>query len=230
MTSEQYRTYRAGLPDRPARIRALPLSDKGYPVPWFVEWIDGVPDFRVMDSRKRFLAVKRSLCWICGQPLGSFMTFVAGPMCGINRTSGEPPAHHDCAVYAAQACPFLTLPRAQYREANMPEHNQMTPGAIKRNPGVAMLWTTRSYKPFAVDERASDWLIEMGEPTSVEWLAEGRTATRAEVDESIRTGMPFLENACENDDDRRALATFVERLRPHLPQEQAISLFPGDKA
>jgi hypothetical protein len=207
-------------------VLGLKLNDKGYPVPWFVEWIDGKPDFRIMDGRKWPLAVKQRLCWMCGEPLGRYMTFVAGPMCGINRTSSEPPCHHDCAVYAAIACPFLTLPKALRRESGLPpEARGDAKGEIEvvvggvglaRNPGVAMLWTTLSYRHYRVE---NGYLIEMGEPTSVEWFAHGRAATRAEVDESIRTGLPFLQKLAD-EEGRGApemLARHIERMRPLLP-------------
>jgi len=209
--------YRSNLPVRPWRIALLPLNDKGYPVPWFVEWINGKPDFRVMDAVKWRSAVQHNWCWICGGPMGAYKTFVAGPMCGVNRTSSEPPAHHDCATYAAMACPFLTLPKAVRREANMPTGVGEVAGVgIMRNPGVAMLWTCRDYRVYRVPNGV---LIEMGEPTRVEWFAEGRRATRAEVDESVRTGLPLLEKMAEEEGSRAVaqLRTYVERFQPHLP-------------
>ena len=61
-------------PTQPARIARLPVH-KGYPVPWFVAWIDGVPDFRVADGRKLWEAVRHSRCWVCGDKLGSKLAF-----------------------------------------------------------------------------------------------------------------------------------------------------------
>jgi len=220
-------TYRKGLPERPPRMRSLPLNDKGYPVPWFVKWIDGAPEFRMMDEEKWSRAIRNRLCWLCGEPLGVWMDFVAGPMCGINRTSSEPPSHHDCATYAARSCPFLTLPRATRRDAGLPEEckldgakmteNNIVGGfAITRNPGVTMLWTTHDYKVFKVGDGA---LIHMGEPVAVAWFAEGRLATRAEVDESIRTGLPFLQESAdaEGNGAPEALRQMIERMQPLLP-------------
>lgn len=218
--------YRKGLPERPLRMRSLPLNDKGYPVPWFVDWIDGKPEFRCMDGTKWVRAVKRRLCWLCGEPLGVMMTFVAGPMCGVNRTSAEPPCHHDCATYSAIACPFLTLPKAVRRESGLPlearldaptkDTNIIGGTAITRNPGVAMLWTTRSYKVHRVD---NGHVIEMGEAVYVEWYAEGRTATREEVDESIRTGLPFLQSMADEQGDGAPehLLRCIQRFQPLLP-------------
>ena len=40
------------LPPMPSRIAALPVDERGYPVPWFVAWIDGKPEFRCADPAK----------------------------------------------------------------------------------------------------------------------------------------------------------------------------------
>src|SRR5262245_64030480 len=74
---------RENLPPLPARMKSLPVSDRGYPIPWFVPDLDGKPEFRAMDGRKWALAVEKHLCWVCGQPLGTRFAFVVGPMCGI---------------------------------------------------------------------------------------------------------------------------------------------------
>ena len=55
-----------------------------------------------------------------------------------------------------------------------------------------MLWITRTYDIFRVPN-GNGVLIQMGEPESVEWYACGRAATRAEVVESIESGLPALE-------------------------------------
>src|SRR5258708_35755545 len=94
----------------PSRMLSLPIDDRGYVVPWFVDWIDGKPEFRAMDGKKFVRAVREKLCWVCGERLGRYMTFVAGPMCGINRTSSEPPSHLECARWSARNWPFLSNP------------------------------------------------------------------------------------------------------------------------
>jgi hypothetical protein len=171
----------------------LPIDERGYPIPWFVDYLDdGTPEFRAMDARKFKRSVKEKLCWVCGHRLGVHVTFVAGPMCGINRTAPEPPSHRECAEYSARNCPFLNNPRMVRREDGLPEGaaESMAGLGIKRNPGVVMLWHTRQYEVFKVDNGV---LIQMGEPESVEWLACGRPATPEEVIESIESGLPNLE-------------------------------------
>lgn len=107
-------TLRPELPYLPRTMRELPVDKRGYPVPWFVDWINGEPEFRAMDRRKLFRAVKENLCWVCGKPL----------------------------------------------------------------------WRARA-----------GILFRIGRAFRTEWYSQGREATRAEVMESIETGIPLLRDA-----------------------------------
>jgi len=189
----------------PARMRKLPVDGRGYPVPWFVLWLpDGTPEFRAMDSGKWKRAVKHRLCWTCGEPLGKFLTFVIGPMCGVNRVTSEPANHLDCAIWSATNCPFLSRPQMARRDVNMDDPRMAdlqlgAPGsAIVRNPGVTLLWTTLEVPvPFKVDGGVPGanpgWLLHIGDPVAIRAYREGREATRAEITESVRTGLPSLQ-------------------------------------
>jgi len=210
---------RAGLPPLPDRMRRLPLDGRGYPIPFFVDYVDGVPDFRVMDGRKLARAIKEKLCWLCGQPLARIAgrrpesgTFVIGPMCALNRTTAEPPCHRECALFGVQACPFLTRPHAARRTANMPEGWVPASGEmLLRNPGVSLVWVTRSWEWYPVDNGV---LCEVGPPSEALWFAEGRTATRDEIERSIETGLPLLLADPPDDPKEReeGLAFIAERL------------------
>lgn len=222
------RPLREGLPPLPARIAALPVGPNGYPVPWFVPWINGVPEFRAAAADKRNEALVGAKCWVCGSELGTYRTFVIGPMCSVNRVTAEPPSHYECAVFSAQSCPFLTKPQMVRRDhENMAEKLgcQKSPGMpIDRNPGVCCLWTTKTHKhkgveyagyiPFPVE---NGFLIRLGDPQSVEWFCEGRKATRAEVDRSIESGIPILEEVCTTDEEKAELAKAVNAARTYLP-------------
>lgn len=190
---------REGLPPLPARLAHLPIDERGFPVPWFVQWIDGKPDHRVMDGSKLLLAVRHRLCWQCGRTIdGVRKTFAIGPMCAITHTIAEPPSHIECLRYAATACPFLTRPHAHRREAGMPDDTRVAGVGLRRNPGVICLWTTKTFKPF--NDGRGGVLFEFGPAEALEWYAEGRPATREEVDESVRTGLHHLsESAAEED-------------------------------
>lgn len=189
-TNETPRPLRAGLPPLPPKMTYLPIDERGYPVPYFVEWVNGKPDHRIVDRRRMESAMRSDLCWLCGHKLGVYRSFVIGPMCAVTLTSAEPPSHLECARYATQACPFLTRPHAHRREAGLPDNRVAAPGnMLKRNPGVTCIWTTRTYKPFRV---AGGVLFEIGDPIAMEWVCEGRPATIEEIDESIESGLPAL--------------------------------------
>ena len=152
----------------PARMQGLPVDERGYVVPWFVDWLDGKPEFRAMDPRKFARAIKERRCWVCGERLGVNLCFVAGPMCGINRTSSEPPSHVECARWSARNCPFLANPRMVRREDELSDQVKQNQAGIglKRNPGVAMLWITRNYEVLPDWSHAGEkrYLITMGTP------------------------------------------------------------------
>lgn len=211
---------RPDLPPLPHRIAALPVDARGYPVPWFVAWLDdGRPEFRAFDPDKRRAALSQGLCWVCGQPTGRHLVFVIGPMCCVSRITSEPACHLDCAEFSVRACPFLTKPQMVRRD-NETEGFIPGPGEmILRNPGVTCLYTTRDYH--LVRDRKGGVLILLGEPERVAWWSQGRTATRAEVVASIESGLPILRaEAQEQSEDAVA-----ELLRLH---EQAQRLLPKE--
>lgn len=181
----------------PERMQRLPIDERGFPVPYFVPWIDGKPEFRGFDGEKMVICVRHRRCWLCGEPLGKFMVFVIGPMCAVNRVSAEPPSHRECALYAVQACPFLTQPKMRRNEKDMPEHLEPAGLMLRRNPGCTLMWTTLKYSIFK-DGRGGA-LFNVGDPERVEFFAEGRAATREEVMASIDSGMPTLREMAERD-------------------------------
>jgi hypothetical protein len=204
----------------PRSMAKLPLA-RGYPVPWFVAWHDGQPEFRAMDGDKFIRAIRESLCWVCGERMQPSKCFVAGPMCGINRTSSEPPSHPQCARWSALNCPFLSNPLMARREdetvTNQRFRDQSAGFALTRNPGVTMLWFTRSYEVF--NDGKGRPLIQMGAPLAVEWFREGRPATRDEVQESIDTGLPSLQALARTErGGMETLGRSVARFERWLPE------------
>jgi hypothetical protein len=178
------------LKNMPSRVAKLPVSSHGFPVPFFATWIDGEPDFRVVEADKMARAVKFDLCWICGEKLGVNKAFVIGPMCGISRTISDPPSHPSCAEFAAINCPFLANPQAKRNERGLPDGHTNAPGlGLKRNPGATAVWIVRRYSTFKADKGI---LFDIGEPEIVKWFANGREATRDEIDHSVATGLPSL--------------------------------------
>lgn len=209
VTTETISPYRPGIEPVPHRMKGRPIA-RGYPVPWFCPQLpDGTWEFRAAEGGKFQYAIRYGVCWLCGRPLGSHKAFVIGPMCAVNRTTSEPPCHTDCAEWAVKVCPFLTQRQAERREGNKPAG--WTPPAgemIARQPGVALLWQTKHFNLFS--DGQGGVLIRIGDPERVTWWREARPATRAEVLESLDSGLPFLmERAIE--DGRAAVAELTQR-------------------
>ena len=227
--------YRPELEPLTDRIARLPVH-RGYPVPWFVEWITtdangepeqqrigvGEPDFRIMSRERFYIALRSSLCWVCGDRLGAHKAFTIGPMCAVNRTSAEPPSHRECAEWSARNCPFLTRPHMRRREAGLPAgidpNDPNVPGImLKRNPGVTLVWITR--KPRTKRDPNGGILFDIGDPEDVSWWCQGRRATRDEVQASIDSGLPALSElaALDGPSAMRELDRRVEAAEVLLP-------------
>lgn len=217
-TTNEYAPSLDGIP-MPKPIRALRIDPiRRMPVPWFVTWIDGKPEFRVADGRKFALALEARLCWVCGTRIRDRMAFVLGPMCTVTRTSAEPPCHIECAVFSVRACPFLSRPKMERREGGIPEGAGCAGHMITRNPGVGCVWGTTVYTPF---RDGPGVLLNVGDPIRdmVSWWAEGRKATRAEVEASIDSGLPILREMAEKDGPRAVadLERMTDDARRYLP-------------
>lgn len=215
------------LPEMPKRIARLRKDERGYPVPRFVEWIiDGhaarpsdpgaKPDFRYARPEYRNQAFKHGYCWVCGEQMGVHKVYAIGPMCVVNRVTAEPASHRDCAEYAAKACPFLLRPRMRRLPVGEDEPKHAPGIMIERNPGCICLYETNDAKAFQAN---GGWLIRLGEPTRIDWWAEGRQATRAEVEASIDSGYPILFEMAKKDgpdavDELMAMADKAMKLLP----------------
>lgn len=209
----------------PSRMARRPISNKGFPVPFFVTARDratGEWDFRFVHPRTTLHCHTKRLCWLCGEPIERFrpFAFVIGPMCSINRVSSEPPSHRDCALYGIKACPFLSRPAMRRNDADLTETQKGTqitdaPGvAISHNPGVSLLWITKKYE---AEPSSRGFLFYLGEPLELHWFKEGRTATRAEIDAAIEKGLPYLRAAAAAEDALPDLEQQIARALPLLP-------------
>lgn len=180
-----------GLPI-PSEMKTRPVDKRGFPVPWFVTRKDEAGfgwDFVNIDPKRFAQAIRMELCWVTGQPLGKFRSFVIGPMCVVNRVAADPPTKKSIAIWSAQVCPFLSRPLAQRSKNVDPEIVAAQRGImIERNPGVCAIYTVKrdGYR------LTRDGLFRLYDPESVEWWSKGRLATRQEVKIAIDTGLPTL--------------------------------------
>lgn len=100
----------------PEFLQHLPVDDRGYPVPFFVPWKDGKPQFLYADERKVANCVERKICGICGKLMmhgDSFM--VTGPIGYKNRVASDAPMHRRCAEYSLRVCPHMYYEKSERR-------------------------------------------------------------------------------------------------------------------
>lgn len=96
----------------PKFLSHLKTEERGYPIPFFVAFPNGKPDFRMIDERKIKECFDRKLCSICGKKLFEYFYFITGPLGLKNGTHSDPPSHRDCAEYALKVCPHLFFENA----------------------------------------------------------------------------------------------------------------------
>jgi hypothetical protein len=202
------------LPPIPDAIAKLPRDERGYPVPWFVPWLDGRPEFLAADSTKIPIAIKNRQCWICGDYMHlQEATFVLGPMGATNRVNSEPPSHWECAVFAATACPFLIRPKMKRREIDHPTFNPR--GHVDHHPGASCLWQSPEYELVG---HGKTMLIEIGEATRIAWYCEGKPATRQQVVNAIDEAKAILMEGAAAMGRRVEMKQQIRELLTTVPQ------------
>jgi hypothetical protein len=186
--------YKPELTAMPDRIARLPVYG-GYPIPWFVVAIKGVPDFRLVDPKKFMDALREKRCWTCGGILGRRKAFITGPIAIINRTAAEPPSHYDCAVWAIKNCPFLSDPFAKRNPTDMPETGVMGGCMLKHNPGIIALIVSNTMK--VERDYVHGFIITLGPIVTLEWWQKGEKAQPDHVWRALDDGYARLQKACE---------------------------------
>jgi hypothetical protein len=211
---------RKSLPPLPERMQDLPISASGYPIPYFVKWFDGVPDFRILDPEKIIDCVENRKCWCCGKDMDT-IAFVAGPGMVINFSSAEPPSHPECAEFAVKACPFMRYPKAQRRETDMPEAStDYAPGALLvDNPGVSVVFHTTGYQIIQADE--SGFALQAFPPSKVDWYSEGKLMTREEARKALHKRVRDMKEALSplSKGENHTIDLMALRGLRYLPQE-----------
>lgn len=87
----------------------------GLPVPEIVEWVNGKPDFRLVDPKKWLFHYQHKLCAICGKKLSLSCYWVGGALSKNNHYFTDGPMHELCAKESIKLCPFLNGTRLDYR-------------------------------------------------------------------------------------------------------------------
>lgn len=104
-------------PPIPARLAHRPTVG-GLVVPWItVQHADGGAALGAVHASRQDLCVRKRLCQIDGQPLGSRIVLFARQSDLDRRFVAEPGLHPECADYSARACPMLAGRMDHYRTA-----------------------------------------------------------------------------------------------------------------
>ena len=137
------------LPPIPDHLAKRPRDHRGFPIPFVAAWANGKPDFRVVDDKPATECVRKALCALCGgfMPRGD-RWFVSGPISHNNRLFLDPAMHKDCAVFALQTCPYLSMPKAHH--SNL-EKRPLAPGH-----GVVLIATDKRPEMFYLG-RTDGW-------------------------------------------------------------------------
>jgi hypothetical protein len=103
-------------PPIPASLAHRPVAG-GIALPWVnAELAGGGVDFRSPHTAKYERAWKQCLCQSCGGPATPRPVLVCGPRQVLTLRFDEPPTCPPCAVYASQACPFVSGKSDTYPE------------------------------------------------------------------------------------------------------------------
>lgn len=103
--------HRFNIPNCLAHLKVDP---RGYPIPFFIPYRDGQPDFKFMCPVKQNRAIDESLCHVCGKKLNKdYVYFITGPVGLQNTTVSDPGMHRECAEFAMQVCPHMLFQKAQ---------------------------------------------------------------------------------------------------------------------
>lgn len=157
----------------PPRIAALPKTENGYPVPFFVIVKNGVPDLRVLDPRKQQRCFKQNLCGICGQGLDYWVAFVSGPQARSFRVSADPPMHEECAEYALKVCPYLVRPSAKRAKEYSVEVNLTDPHFLSDRPEkMALIIARRDSVKFGLAN--GSLMFSYQTPKRTRWWQDGQ--------------------------------------------------------
>lgn len=101
----------------PKELSHLKVDKRGYPVPFFVSYIKGEPEFRFLNPDRLQMIFDTKVCNICGKKLPKdYCYFISGPLGLKNCVATDGGMHRVCAEFSLQACPHIFFQKAQYRE------------------------------------------------------------------------------------------------------------------
>jgi hypothetical protein len=106
----------------PKRMAHLKLDPRGYPIPFFVKILNGEPEFRLSDPKKKEICRKQKKCWICGKPLlAKSFWYITGPIGLSNQVASDEAMHEECARFSLKICPHMFYEKAERTSDQIPD-------------------------------------------------------------------------------------------------------------
>lgn len=209
---------RPEMEDAPTAMTGRPVDHRGFYVPWFVtaKTDDGLWDFVRIDPRRIREAYDREICFISGEPLGRYRSFVIGPMCCINRITAEPPSKREIAEWSTRVCPFISNPMAKRPDLEDGTYNAAPGVMIPDNPGVIAIWTVDRHD-YTMDRNR---IINLGDPSHLAFYTHKREATPDEV----RKAMVFGANRLLDMAQQQSAESVQYLEEVYLPRVQQLIL------
>lgn len=131
----------------PEYLKHLKVNSKGYPIPFFVAYVDGKPDFRLLDARKQGYCIDQKLCAICGKKLfKNSYYFISGPEGYKNKIATDPAMHRNCAEYSLNMCPHLHIEKTTRRESGLEKLHEQQGEIMLDKPPMLLLIKADSFK------------------------------------------------------------------------------------
>lgn len=133
----------------PSFLKHLKINDKGYPIPFFVAYVDGKPDFRLLDPKKQHYCIHQKLCAICGKKLfKDSYYFISGPIGYTNGVSTDPAMHRECAEYSINVCPHLHFEKSERRDKGIEHLKNEQDCMLEQKPPMILLVKAHKFKDF----------------------------------------------------------------------------------
>jgi hypothetical protein len=118
----------------PDAVRGLPVCPKRQlPIPYSAERDEnGIGIFTALDPVHKDRIIRHRLCGLCGEPLGSWITFL-GDEHSLEPEGFfiDPPMHEKCSEAAILLCPFIAGERVPRRPATPDDVMTAPPGTFE---------------------------------------------------------------------------------------------------
>lgn len=153
----------------PENIANLPKDSRGYPIPFFVAWVKGVPQFHLADPNKAVQCYKNRLCWVCGERLDQIVAFVGGPLSCDGGSFADAACHVECAEFSAKYCPHLATPNAKRRQSDIPA--TAPTGFTTKHPEKIGVYITTGYRMI---NTPGGFIFRAESALDIRWFREGQ--------------------------------------------------------